>query len=462
MKKYILLAFFSFMISNSAIFAAEKVTQFKDGDRVCFIGDSITHGGMYHSYIYLYYLSRFPNQKINFYNCGISGDTASGTVMRFDKDIKFHKPTVSTIMLGMNDVGRTLYNSDKNGDAVNKKREKRLNVHFTKMDQLAKKLKEINSKIIFITPSIYDQTAKLARGRKNQFGVNDALGKCAEKVKQMAKQYNAEVIDFYEFMKKINKEHQNTDPTFTIIGRDRVHPGRVGHFLMAYQFLKSQNVPKYVSLIEIDVSSKKIVKTVNCKSKNLKIADNKITFSLLENALPYPVGKAAAALKLVPFTQEMNQEIVKINNLPKGKYNLKIDTVNVGEYSDTELSMGINLAENGKTPQYNQALKLMELNKQRLTLTLPLRTIAWVEYKTLNNYKGDLNDIEAIKVVFSKKLEQVKGRPYAKYYEIKYKDYLAKKPNQNKYLAELKIIQNKLYQENQPSWHHYEIIKVGK
>ena len=47
---------------------------FDDGDTVCFVGDSITHGGTYHSIVTLYYATRFPGKTIRFYNCGISGD----------------------------------------------------------------------------------------------------------------------------------------------------------------------------------------------------------------------------------------------------------------------------------------------------------------------------------------------------------------------------------------------------
>jgi hypothetical protein len=43
-----------------------KNEPFTDGDKVCFIGNSITHGGKYHSLIYLYYLTRFPEKEIKF------------------------------------------------------------------------------------------------------------------------------------------------------------------------------------------------------------------------------------------------------------------------------------------------------------------------------------------------------------------------------------------------------------
>ena len=58
------------------------VPKFEKGDRVVFIGDSITHGGSYHPNIYLFYATRFPDAQFAAYNCGIAGDTAPGTNLR--------------------------------------------------------------------------------------------------------------------------------------------------------------------------------------------------------------------------------------------------------------------------------------------------------------------------------------------------------------------------------------------
>jgi len=78
---------------------------FRDGDRVCFVGDSITKQGGYHAQILLFYATRLPEVRVQMWNCGIAGDTAAGGVKRYDWDIAPHKPTVVSIMMGMNDVG---------------------------------------------------------------------------------------------------------------------------------------------------------------------------------------------------------------------------------------------------------------------------------------------------------------------------------------------------------------------
>lgn len=56
---------------------AQTVAPFKDGDRAVFLGNSITDGGHYHSYIWLYYMTRFPYMDLRVMNAGIGGETAA-------------------------------------------------------------------------------------------------------------------------------------------------------------------------------------------------------------------------------------------------------------------------------------------------------------------------------------------------------------------------------------------------
>jgi hypothetical protein len=61
----------NFVLSASSLFAeTEKQTIpiFHDQDKVCWVGDSITASGLYHSYIYLYYSTRFPSLHLSFVN----------------------------------------------------------------------------------------------------------------------------------------------------------------------------------------------------------------------------------------------------------------------------------------------------------------------------------------------------------------------------------------------------------
>ncbi|MGC8552450.1 MAG: GDSL-type esterase/lipase family protein [Phycisphaerae bacterium] len=80
-----------------------------DGDRVCFYGDSITEQRFYPVAVETYVLTRFPNLKVDFVDSGVGGDRVTGgwagnINVRLKRDVYPFKPTVVTIMLGMNDA----------------------------------------------------------------------------------------------------------------------------------------------------------------------------------------------------------------------------------------------------------------------------------------------------------------------------------------------------------------------
>src|SRR5205807_8596694 len=83
---------------------------FKPGDRIVFLGDSITEQYQYSTDIELYLTTRFPEWNLTFINAGISGDTANGGANRFKSHVLDEKPTAVTINFGMNDGGYGAFN----------------------------------------------------------------------------------------------------------------------------------------------------------------------------------------------------------------------------------------------------------------------------------------------------------------------------------------------------------------
>ena len=112
------------LLLATMVSAAEpKPEPFQKGDTVSIVGDSITHGGRYHAFMYLFYATRFPDREVRLINAGISGDSAIGACRRLEWDILGCKPTAATVMLGMNDIGRTSYGKDKTDDKSRKTQE---------------------------------------------------------------------------------------------------------------------------------------------------------------------------------------------------------------------------------------------------------------------------------------------------------------------------------------------------
>ena len=450
------------LLSLSAPLQA-SVPPFQQGDRVAFIGDSITHGGRYHADIYLYHATRFPNHPFVAHNCGIAGDTAPGTNLRFEADIAVHRPTVATIMLGMNDAYAWAFDPSL---ALQEKISAQASSydHYTQaMDQMATTLTEMDCRMVFIKPSIYDQTAVL--DQKNLVGKNDQLGRFAEYIDELAIKYGASVVDFHTPMSVINHVIQVSDPSATIVGADRVHPGIPGHLVMAYHFLKAQNMPTYVSAIQLDAEEDgKILQLRNCEIHgDLEVTSNQLSFSATEKALPFPLSPAQLkALDWVPFQNELNRQVLTVDNLPKGQYALSIDAIKVGEYSSAELKIGIELSANPATPQYNQSLRVKALQDQQLKATSKLRTIALVRHSMIKKIKPAVSekDHAALTIALATYLNKSKGKSWYKYLRQQADAYLETVQKEDEYKHQEVQWMQKIWQQNQPTRHRWQLKKI--
>jgi lysophospholipase L1-like esterase len=104
------------------IFAAEiDAAIFQPGNRILFQGDSITDGArnrnndlynvMGNSYAQLVaakYSAVYAERKLEFFNRGISGNKVPDLLNRWDKDALELKPTVVSILIGVNDIWHPL------------------------------------------------------------------------------------------------------------------------------------------------------------------------------------------------------------------------------------------------------------------------------------------------------------------------------------------------------------------
>src|SRR5882762_3708686 len=87
------------------ISCAQTIAPFEKGERIAFVGNSITEMGYYESYIWLYYILHYPGKRITIYNAGIGGDRAKNILDRLDDDVLSKKPTTICLTFGMNDSG---------------------------------------------------------------------------------------------------------------------------------------------------------------------------------------------------------------------------------------------------------------------------------------------------------------------------------------------------------------------
>lgn len=381
--------------------ASEPPVGFADGETVVFVGDSITRAGGYHALVQLFYATRHPERTIRFFNAGRSGDAAPATLRRLDWDVLAHRPTRAVVMLGMNDVGHGFPEAGPTDTALDEAVARRLDTVAGNYERLLAALERAGPRLTLVGPSIYDETARVERPADR--GRARALGEWAERVAGIAQRHHADFVDFQAPMARLNAARQETDPAFSLVGPDRIHPGAVGHFVMGHLFLRSQGHPPHVARVAIDAARPALIESVGCTVENLDVTAGVTTFDATAAALPMPVPPdAVPALALVPFHAELNQEVLQLTGLPRGRHGLWIDGEPVGEYGAEALAEGVNLATNARTPQYRQAMAVARANARRHRIESgDLRGMAWVRSSILEPAGVDADDAEGVERAFA-------------------------------------------------------------
>jgi len=364
----------------------QSLTPFQPGERIVFVGNSITEQGYYESYIWLYYMLHFPGRRITVYNGGIGGDRAKNILDRFDDDVLPKKPTTICLTFGMNDSGYFEF-LQANADSTAKARVEECRGYFGSIQE---KLRQYTpAKKILITSSLYDETVK---NPKNYYPKKSAAMQEIVAFQEKAAQDNHwGFVDFFHPMTEITLREQKKDPTFTLTGPDRIHPGNAGHFVMAWLFLKQQGLAgQPVADIVIDATSGKTERSDNCRISALSATPGDLQFDYLASSLPFPQDsiprlwgnpqRQTEALDIIPFNEEMNREKLTVKGLGEGDFSLTIDGYPIGRWTGTQLGKGINLATLKNTPEYDQAMSILWLNEERMALEAKLRAYYWLQF----------------------------------------------------------------------------------
>lgn len=331
----------------------------KNGDRVVFYGDSITDNGPYTKFAETFVRLRYPDLDVKFFNAGVGGDRVSGGWMgpideRLTRDLFARKPTVITVMLGMNDGGYQaskpeIENAYKNGYQ-----------HI--VDRFKKEAPQ--ARVFLIKPSPFDDVTR-APGWPG--GYNGVMKSYSDYIEGLAKSNGFASVDLNGPMVAMleKAKAENAEQSTKIIG-DRVHPGPAGHLIMAQSLLMSWGATPVISNVTIDAQGGK-AQAFRAQVTGLTVGD-KITWTQTDSGLPFPLDRkdanVALVLKSSDFDQKLNQQNLIVNNAKPGNYALTIDGQAVGTFSAEQLSTGINLAQL-ETPMVAQARTVMSAVHQR-------------------------------------------------------------------------------------------------
>ncbi|HEY3281748.1 MAG TPA: SGNH/GDSL hydrolase family protein [Armatimonadota bacterium] len=308
---------------------------FRDGDRVVFLGDSITEQRLYTTFLETYLLTRFPNWKLRFRNAGWGGDTSwlqtrgIPPEQALDRDVLFFKPTVVTIDFSMNDAGYGAFRQDL------------YDRHVNGMRDIVRWLKRGGVRPVVLTTSA-DENQKTGPILSNY---NLVLERFAEGDRQVAKEANAAFADqLHPFFNAIDLI-RSTDPKARVSG-DAIHPGPAGHLLMADAVLKALNAPRLVSSATLSVDSKaRAQETRNCKVTGVQFRDGVLSFDRQDEALPFPIHpEAMPILRLVPVVQDLDDYSLTVKGLEPGSYRVAVDGITLTTVTSDVLASGLNLA----------------------------------------------------------------------------------------------------------------------
>jgi lysophospholipase L1-like esterase len=342
--------------------------QIHDGERVVFLGDSITEQRLYTTYIEAYALTRHPEWKLSFRNVGWGGDTAwlrqrahpdegqlfksegeelSGKVTDavargLGRDVLPLKPTFVTVKFGMNDHSYQQFRPDI------------FRAYARSQTEIASVLGKNGARVTFLTP----QPIEERRPDPDQDDRNQSLRKFSDGLKEVAAKTGTGFVDQFDPFMKLMLAARAQDPKAFIGGGDAVHPGPAGQTLMAWAVLKGLGATALVSRAEIDATAKS-VKGENCQVTGLTVTDGVVSFERLDGALPLPVdSRGEAALKLAPVLDDLSQLVLKVTGLTAPLYEVFIDGESVGRVEASALAAGWNFS-NRAGPITRQAREVL-------------------------------------------------------------------------------------------------------
>jgi hypothetical protein len=229
--------------------------------------------------------------------------------------------------------------------------------------EIAEVLKANGGHVAFLTP----QPIEDKRSDPDQDIRNQSLRKFSDGLKEVAAKEGATFVDqFGPYMAMLLRERPNNSTGF-VGGGDAVHPGPIGHTVMAWAILKGLGAPALVSRVAIDVATGK-VGSEGCAVEGFSASGNRFNFERRDEALPMPIDeKAGPALKLAPILEDLDRYELQVTGLPAGTYELSIDAEPVGKVTSEELAKGWNLA-NQAGPITKQAQRVLSLVFQKNNL----------------------------------------------------------------------------------------------
>jgi lysophospholipase L1-like esterase len=198
----------------------------KSGDRVVFLGDSITQAGAgpkgFISIIRSTFADKHKDTKVEFLGAGISGNKVPDLQKRLENDVLAKKPTVVIVYIGINDVWH-----GENDPARGTSKE----AYKAGLEDVIKRIQGAGARVILCTPSVIGE-------KKDGANKNDArLDEYSAISRAVARDLKVPVCDLRSAFQTYLKTHNSDNKDRGILTGDGVHLNDAGNKFVAEQMM---------------------------------------------------------------------------------------------------------------------------------------------------------------------------------------------------------------------------------
>jgi len=208
--------------------AAAPPVPLMKGDRIVFLGDSITEQGATEPKGYVNLIRDDLNEKhkdlgVEVIGAGVSGNQVPDIQARLERDVLSKKPTLVVIYIGINDV----WHGEKD-PAKGTPKDK----YEAGLRDVIRRCQDAGARVVLCTPSVI--------GEKNDgSNTNDPkLDEYSDVSRAVAKDMKVPVCDLRRAFQAYEKEHNADNKVAGVLTGDKVHLNEAGDKFVAEQILK--------------------------------------------------------------------------------------------------------------------------------------------------------------------------------------------------------------------------------
>ncbi len=261
----------------------------------------------------------------------------AGTVdQRIDRDVLPSKPTVLTVMLGMNDGGYKPF------DAMGLARYKDGMEHILTRVSAA----HPTARVTVLRPGAFDD---VSRPKAFPGGYDDVLRRHGCVAEGLGRARGATIVDMRTALNGALAKLVASSPDLAPhLIPDRIHPSRAGHYVMGAALLRAWRAPEIVTSVEIDAAAATVGATVRTSVTDLRRTAGTLRWSQADRALPLPLKPGDADVALAERAGarllDLHRQMLKVTGLADGRYTIRIDSRSIATVTAANLATGVNLS----------------------------------------------------------------------------------------------------------------------